>query len=107
MWDLDVETSYNKSTQGFKDRHYLKVKIKHKKSGDRHLIDCVDDDGFIFTFYQRANPAPKKWTDIGFSPTQARVLFLFDQSPGKYCTYYLDNILMSAALCRMSFAQLD
>ena len=107
MWDLGAEISYDEATQGFKGRHYLKAKIKYKKAGDGYLIDCVGDDGFIFTFYQRTNPAPKKWTDMGFSPTQARVLFLFDQLPGKYYTCYLDNLFMSARLCRMAYVKLD
>ena len=59
MWDLGVEISYDEATQGFKDRHHLKVNIKYKKAGDGYLIDCVPDDGFIFTFYQRTNPAPR------------------------------------------------
>lgn len=107
MWDLGAEISFDEATQGFKGRHYLKAKIKFKKAGDGYLIDCIGDDGFIFTFYQRTNPAPKKWTDIGFSPTQARVLFLFDQLPGKFYICYLDNLFMSAKLCRTAYVELN
>ena len=60
MWNLGAEISFDEATQGFKGRHYLKAKIKFKKAGDGYLIDCIGDDGFIFTFYQRTNPAPKK-----------------------------------------------
>ena len=84
MWDLGAEILFDEATQGFKGRHYLKAKIKFKKAGDGYLIDCIGDDGFIFTFYQRTNPTSKKCTDIGFSPTQACVLFIFYQLPGKF-----------------------
>ena len=69
VWDLGPGISFDEATQSFKGRHYLKAKIKYKIAGDGHLIDCIGDDGFIFTMYQRTNPAPKKWTDLGFSPT--------------------------------------
>ena len=98
MWDLGAEISFDEATQGFKGRHYLKANIKFKKAGDGYLIDCIGDDGFIFTFYQRTNSAPNKCTDIGFSPTQAHVLFLFDKLPVKLYICYLDNIFMSAKL---------
>jgi len=84
MRDLGSEISFDESMQSFQGCHYLKAKIKLKKVGDGYLIDCVGDDGFIFTMYQRTNPVPQKWTALGFSPTQARILFLFDQLPGKY-----------------------
>ena len=79
MWDLGSEISFDEATQGFQGHHYLKAKIKFKKLGDGYLIDYIGDGGFIFTMYQRTNPAPQKWAVLGFSPTQARVLFLFDQ----------------------------
>ena len=50
--------------------------------------------------FLRTNPAPRKWVELGFCPTQARVLFLLDQLPGKYYRCYLDNLFMSAKLCR-------
>ena len=60
MWDLGAEISFDEATQGFKGCHCLKAKIKFKKAGDGYLIDFIGDHGFIFTFYQRTNPAPKK-----------------------------------------------
>ena len=56
--------------------------------------------------FLRTNPAPRKWVDLGFSPTQSRVLFLLDQLPGKYYRCYLDNLFMSAKLCRTAYVSL-
>ena len=106
MLDLGSEISYNKATQGFKGRHSLQSKNKFKKVGDGYLIDCIGDDGFICTFYQRTNPAPQQWIYLGFSPIQARVLFLFDQLPGEYYICYLDNLFISAKLCRTAYISL-
>ena len=99
MWDLGAQISFDEVAQGFKGRHYLKAKINHKEAGDECLIDCIGVDAFIFTFYQRANPAPKKLTDKGFSPTQARALFLFDQLLVKFCACHLDNLIQFALQC--------
>ena len=106
MWDLGAEISYDEATQGFKGRHSLKARIKFKKEGDGYLIDCIGDDGFIYTMYLRTNPAPQEWIARGFSPTQARVLFLLDQLPGKYYVCYLDNLFMSAKLCQTAYVSL-
>ena len=92
MWDIGTEISIDEVVQGFKGRHYLKAKIKHKEVGNEYWINCIGADGFIFTFCH-ANPVPKKLTDKGFSPTQARALFLFDQLPVKFCACYLDNLI--------------
>ena len=107
MWDLGSDLSLDEATQGFKGRHYLKAKIKYKKAGDGYLIDCIGDDGFIYTMFLRTNPAPRKWIELGFCPTQARVLFLLDQLPGKYYRCYMDNLFMSAKLCRTAYVSLE
>ena len=60
------------------------------------MIDAICDDGFTITFYFRNIPAPKKVIDKGFSPTHARILFMFEQLKGKNFTYGLDNLYISA-----------
>ena len=70
------------------------------------MLDCIGDDGFIYTFFLRTTPAPKKWIDKGFCPTQARVLFLFEQLTCKLHTCYLDNLFMSTNICCTAYVEL-
>ena len=106
MWDLGEKLSFDKATQGFKGKHSLKLVIKFKREGNGYLLDCIGDDGLIYTCFLRSTPAPKKWIDKGFSPTQARVLFLFEHVPGTYHTCYLDNLFMSTKICRTAYVEL-
>jgi len=60
MWDLGEKISFDKAKRGSKGKHSLKPVIKYKKEGDGYLLDCIEDDGFIYTFFLRTTPAPKK-----------------------------------------------
>ena len=44
--------------------------------------------------------------DKGFCPTQARVLFLFDQLPCKFHICYLENLFMLTNICRTVYVDL-
>ena len=98
--------SFDEATRGFKGKHILKYIIKFKKEGNGYLLDCIDDDVFIYTFFLRTNLAPKKWLDKGFYPTQARVLFLFEQLPCKFHICYLDNLFMSTNIYCTAYVDL-
>ena len=77
MWVIGEKISLDEATRGFKGERSLKSVIKFKKEGDDYLIDCIGDDGSIYTSPLRIITAPKEWVDKGFCPTKARVLFLF------------------------------
>ena len=98
--------SFDESTRGFKGKHSLKSVIKFKKEGDGYWLGFICDDGFIYTFSLRKNPAPKKLVNKGFCPTQARVLFFFDQLHCKFHIYYIDNLFMSNNICHTLYVDL-
>ena len=106
MWDLGEKISFYGATCGFKGKHSLKSIIKFKKEGDGYLFGCIGDDGFIYTFSLQTTPAPNKWVDKEFCPTQAIVIFLFEQLPCKFHICYLDNLFMSTNIFRTTYVDL-
>ena len=107
MWDLGEKISFDEATRGFKRKNSPKSVIKFKKEGDGYLLNCISDDGFIYTFPLRKTPAPKKWVDKGFCPTKVRVLFLFDKIPCKFHICYLENLFMSTNIGRTAYVELE
>ena len=99
-WDPGPFIAGDEQDAGFKGKHPDKARVTFKKEGDGFLIDALCDDGFTLTFYFRNMPSPKKWISKNFSPTHARILFMFEQLQGKNFTCGLDNLYISAKFCR-------
>ena len=102
-----IKISFDEATRGFKGKYILKSVIKYKSEGDDYLLDCLGYGGFIYTFFLRTPPAPKKWVDKGLCPAQSRVLFLFEQLPCKFHTCSLDNFFMYTNICRTIYVELN
>ena len=50
MWDPGGKISFDEATRDFKGKDSLESVIKFKKEGNGYLLDCISDDGFIYTF---------------------------------------------------------
>ena len=44
--------------------------------------------------------------DKGFYPTQARVIFLFEQPPCRFHIFYLENLFISIDICLTAYVEL-
>ena len=101
---LGRNLSCDEQTIGFQGNHKDKQRITYKKEGDGFLADCICSEGYTFAFHFRHQPAsPKIMKQLTCSPLHARVLGLISQLPDKYYTLGLDNLYMSAKLCRLAY----
>ena len=97
--------SIDEQTIGFQGHHRDKQRITYKKEGDGFLADALCSDGYTFAFHFRHQPASQTlMKDHNCSPLHARVLGLISQLPDKYYTLGMDNLYMSAKLCRLAYA---
>jgi len=97
-WEMGEVASCDEQDVGFTGRHQDKQRINYKDEGDGFLADSICQDGYTWNFYFRNVPPPKHYVDKGYSPTHARVLFLFDSLEKKNHIVGLDNLFMSAKL---------
>ena len=97
---------FDEAMHGFNGKHRLKSIINFKKEEYGYLIYCIGDDGFIHTSPLWTTPEPKKWVDEEFYPTQARVIFLFEQLSCKFHICYLENLFMSTNICCTAYVDL-
>jgi hypothetical protein len=97
-WDFGEFGSCDEQCIGFTGNHKDKQRINYKKEGDGFLADSICEEGYTYAFFFRNQPAPAHYLNQGFSPTHARVLFLFDTLPSKNHVIGLDNLFMSAKL---------
>jgi hypothetical protein len=102
-WDLGKEISRDEQIIGFKGNHQDKQHISYKREGDGFLTDAISEDGYTYSFYFRSMPAPKKFIQKKFSPTYARILFLFDQLKEGNHICGLDNLYNSTKFARDAF----
>ena len=79
-YDVGRDISGDEQDASFQGRHELKQRVTFKKAGDGFLIDSICEDGYTISFYPRNMPPPQKWIDKGYSPTQARILFMLDDN---------------------------
>ena len=100
---LGKKLSLDEQTIGCQGRHPDILRITYKKEGDGFQCDAICSDGYTYSFYFRNQPAPKTFLDMGMSPLHARVHSLFDQLPGQHYDCAMDNLYMSAKLCRSSW----
>lgn len=63
-------------------------------------LDCFCENGYTCCFYFHNVAALKKYLICKCSPIHARVLFLFDQPPYKIIVVGLENLYISAQICR-------
>ena len=77
MWDLGESVTSDEAARGFKGKDSKKSIIKYKREVGGYIIDCVDNGGFIYTFFLRTTPDPKNWCAKGFGPAQEIVLFFW------------------------------
>ena len=102
---LGRNLSCDEQTIGFQGNHRDKQRITYKKEGDGFLADTICSDGYTYAFHFRHQPAsPKIMEGAKCSPLHARVLGLISQLPHKYYTMGLDNLYMSAKLCRLAYS---
>ena len=88
----------------FHGNHKDKQRITYKKEGDGFLADCICSDGYTFAFHFRHQPTSQEIIkQLTCSPLDAGVLGLISQLPDKYYTLGLDNLYMSAKLCRLAY----
>jgi hypothetical protein len=98
-WNFGKFGSCDEQDIGFTGKHEDKQRINYKDEGDGFLVDSVAESGFTYCFFFRNQPAPSNYIRQGYSPTHARVLYLFDLLPSKNHVIGLDNLFMSAKLC--------
>ena len=99
---LPEKLSVDEQTIQFHGASKLKSRIKYKKTGDGFQCDSICSNGYTATFFFRHQPAPKKFTEKGFSPLHSRILFMFEQLKNKNHSIYMDNLYMSASFARHS-----
>ena len=96
--------SCDEQTIGFQGHHKDKQRITYKKEGDGFLADALCSDGYTYAFHFRHQPASDTLMKThNCSPLHARVLGLISQLPHKYYTLGMDNLYMSAKLCRLTY----
>ena len=95
--------SADEQTIGCQGRHPDILRITYKQEGDGFQCDAVCSDSYTYSFYFRNQKAPDTFVNMGMLPLHARVHALFDQLPCKYYQCALDNLYMSAKLCRSVF----
>ena len=101
---LGRNLSCDEQTIGFQGNHRDKQRITYKKEGDGFLADALCSDGYTYAFHFRHQPASQKLMhSFNCSPLHARVLGLLSQLPDKYYTLGMDNLYMSAKLCRLAY----
>ena len=101
---LGRNLSIDEQTIGFQGHHKDKQRITYKKEGDGFLADALCSDGYTYAFHFRHQPASEKiMKTYKCSPLHARVLGLISQLPHKYYTLGMDNLYMSAKLCRLAY----
>jgi hypothetical protein len=98
--------SCDEQTIGFKGQHRDKQRITYKKAeGDGFLTDCLCSDGYTYSFYFRHQPPSEKIVStFKCSPLHSRVIALVSQLPDSAYTLGMDNLYMSAKLCRLLYA---
>ena len=102
---LGRDLSCDEQTIGFQGNHRDKQRITYKKEGDGFLADCICSDGYTYSFFFRHQPSSQKiMTDFNCSPLHARVIGLIHQLPDKFYTLGMDNLYMSAKLCRLAYS---
>ena len=102
---LGQHLSCDEQTIGFQGHHKDKQRITYKKEGDGFLADCICSDGYTYTFFFRHQPPSQKIIhEFKCSPLHARVIGLIHQLPHRYYTLGMDNLYMSAKLCRLAYS---
>ena len=102
-WRLGRDISGDEQTIGFQGRHSDKLRITYKAEGDGFQCNALADTGFTWTFYFRNQPAPEKWTKLGYSPLHSRILGMFDQLEEQYHNCWFDNLYLSAKFARAAY----
>ena len=97
---LGRQISIDEQTIGCQGRHPDILRITYKAEGDGFQCDAVCADGYTYTFFFRNQAPPKVFTDIGMSPLHARVHALIEQLPLSNYVCAMDNLYISAKLCR-------
>jgi hypothetical protein len=100
---LGRDFAIDEQSIGFQGKHVDKLRVTYKAEGDGFQADALCQDAFTYALYYRNDPAPKKYLDTGLSPLHSRVMWLFDRVEDKYHRCMMDNLYMSARLCRVSF----
>ena len=93
-------------TMGFQGQHRDKKRITYKTEGDGFQCDALCQDGFCYSFYMRNDPAPKRFLKQGLSPLHSRTMSLLDGVKDAYHQCTMDNLYMSASLCRAAIVML-
>jgi len=101
--NLGRHCAIDEQTISFQGRHMFKLKISYKAAGDGFQCDAICQQGFTYAVFFRQEPAPKKYLDMGLSPLHARVMWLCDQLKDKGHRIWMDNLYLSAKLCRVCF----
>ena len=97
---IGVNISVDEQTIGYQGRHPDILRIIYKVEGDGFQCDAVFSDDYTYSFCFRYQASPKIFTDMGMSPLHARVHALLEQLPNKYYECAMDNLYISAKLCR-------
>ena len=97
---VGVNISIDEQTIGCQGRHPDILRINYKAEGDGFQCDALCCDGYTYTFYFRNQPPPKVFTDMKMSPLHARVHALLEQLPLQHYKCAMDNLYISAKLCR-------
>jgi hypothetical protein len=100
---LGRDFAIDEQSIGFQGKHIDKLRVTYKAEGDGFQADALCQDAFTYALYYRNDPAPKKYLDTGLSPLHSRVMWLFDRVEDRYHRCMMDNLYMSAKLCRVSF----
>jgi hypothetical protein len=100
---LGRDFAIDEQSIGFQGKHVDKLRVTYKAEGDGFQADALCQDAFTYALYYRNDPAPKQYLKKGLSPLHSRVMWLFDRLEDKYHRCMMDNLYMSAKLCRVSF----
>lgn len=101
--NLGTHLAIDEQTMGFQGRHVDKLRINYKAEGDGFQCDAICEEGFTYAVHFRQEPPPKKYIDMGLSPLHSRVMWLIDQVKDKGHRIWMDNLYLSAKLCRASY----
>jgi len=99
-----VDVSIDEQTIGCKGRHPDILRINYKREGDGFQCDAICSDGYTYSFYFRNQAPPKVFVDMQMSPLHTKVHALIQQLPGTNYRCAMDNLYVSAKLCRYTYS---
>ena len=103
LWLLGIAILIDEMTMRFKGKHADKQRITYKNEGDGFQCDALCQDGYLYQFFFRNEPAPVEYKRQGMSPLHSRVMSLFDSLEENYHQCAMDNLYNSVNFCKRAY----